>query len=386
MIQPDSKQNNILIVDDMPDNLSLLMQMLTEHGYRVRPVLNGKLALQVVQKSLPDLILLDILMPGIDGYEVCRRLKAEEHTRDIPIIFISALDDTMDKVRAFDLGGVDYITKPFQEKEVLARVKTHLDLRQAKEEIRRMNATLEQRVIERTRQLEVSNKELEAFSYSVSHDLRSPLRSIDGFSLALLEDYAGELDAQAQDYLRRVRNASQRMGQLIDGLLKLSRLTRVEMRRETVDLSGLAQSIASELQNTQPERLVECVIAPGLTATGDAHLFRVVLENLLGNAWKFTSKRAHARIEFGVTEVENQEHLPNPLQKKIVFFVRDNGAGFDMAYADKLFGAFQRLHGTTEFPGTGIGLVTVQRIIHRHGGRVWAEGAVEQGATFYFTL
>ena len=152
MIQPDSKQNDILIVDDMPDNLSLLMQMLTEHGYRVRPVLNGKLALQVVQNSLPDLILLDILMPGIDGYEVCRRLKAEEHTRDIPIIFISALDDTMDKVKAFELGGVDYITKPFQEKEVLARVKTHLDLRQAKEEIRRMNATLEKRVIERTRQ------------------------------------------------------------------------------------------------------------------------------------------------------------------------------------------------------------------------------------------
>jgi signal transduction histidine kinase len=225
-------------------------------------------------------------------------------------------------------------------------------------------------------QLTQANRELEAFSYSVSHDLRAPLRSINGFSLALLEDYAEKLDEQGKDYLKRVRAASQRMAQLIDDLLNLSHVTRSEMRHETVDLSALSRAIAAELQRTQPERQVTFVIAPGLVASGDVRLLRVVLENLLGNAWKFTGKHPTAKIEFGVTQ-----HDGRP-----TYFVRDDGAGFDMAFGDKIFGAFQRLHSMTEFEGTGIGLATVQRIIHRHGGQVWAEGAVEQGATFHFTL
>jgi light-regulated signal transduction histidine kinase (bacteriophytochrome) len=244
------------------------------------------------------------------------------------------------------------------------------------EQVQRDAAELEERVAERTFELVAVNKELAAFAYSVSHDLRAPLRGIDGFSQALLEDYADKLDAEGQDYLRRVQAAGQRMGQLIDDLLNLSRVTRGEMRRETVDLSGLAQMIASEIQQREPERHVEFIIAEGLVAKGDARLLRVVLENLVGNAWKFTAKHPRARIEFGVT-----------LHKgKRAYFVRDDGVGFDIAYADKLFGAFQRLHSVTEFEGTGIGLATVQRIIHRHGGRVWGEGEPGQGATFYFTL
>jgi signal transduction histidine kinase len=228
----------------------------------------------------------------------------------------------------------------------------------------------------RTVQLEATNKELEAFSYSVSHDLRAPLRSIDGFSQALLEDYGARLDEDGQDYLQRVRAAAQRMAQLIDDLLSLARVTRSELHPEPIDLSACALTIAHELQRTQPDRRVAFIITPGLVAHGDARLLRIALENLLGNAWKFTAKRPCATIEFGAV----------PHDDGMAYFVRDDGAGFEMAYVDKLFGAFQRLHSMTEFAGTGIGLATVQRIIHRHGGRIWAEGAVEQGATFYFIL
>jgi PAS domain S-box-containing protein len=234
----------------------------------------------------------------------------------------------------------------------------------------------EQETFIRTAQLEAANEELDAFSYSVSHDLRAPLRSIDGFSQALLEDGADRLDDRGKEHLHRIRAATQRMGLLIDDLLNLSRVTRAEIHPGTLDISALARSIAAELQKTQPERRMEFRIEDGLETTADARLLRVVLENLLGNAWKFTSKHPSARIEFGETHLNGAR----------AYFVRDDGAGFDPAYADKLFGAFKRLHAVTEFPGTGIGLATVQRIIHRHGGRVWAEGAVERGATFYFTL
>ena len=239
-------------------------------------------------------------------------------------------------------------------------------------ERRRAEGALERR----TREVETVNKELEAFAYSVSHDLRAPLRSMDGFSQVLLEDYADELDEQGKDHLQRVRAASQKMGQLIDDLLRLSRVTRAEMRRETVDLSDLAQETVRALRQGEPERQVECVVQDGVTANGDPDLLRIVLENLLGNAWKFTGKGPGAKIEFGSAEHEGEA----------VYFVRDDGVGFDMAYVDKLFGAFQRLHSTADFAGTGIGLATVQRIVRRHGGQVWAEGAVEKGATFYFTL
>jgi light-regulated signal transduction histidine kinase (bacteriophytochrome) len=244
--------------------------------------------------------------------------------------------------------------------------------KRAEESVRQLNTDLQKQ----SAQLQAANKELEAFSYSVSHDLRAPLRSIDGFSQALLEDYADQLDEQGKDYLQRVRASTQRMGELIDDLLNLSRVSRGTMRLETVDLSAMAKNITAELQKAQRERRVDIVIADGMVATGDTGLFKVALENLLGNAWKFTGKCPDAKIEFGVAH-QNGKHD---------YFVRDNGAGFDPAYTAKLFGAFQRLHDAREFPGTGIGLATVQRIIHRHGGSIWAEGKPNEGATFYFTL
>jgi PAS domain S-box-containing protein len=274
----------------------------------------------------------------------------------------------VDSVPVFDAGGtLRRVVSSFID--VTAR-------KQAEEEIKQLNQDLERRVLERTSELEAANKELEAFSYSVSHDLRAPLRSIDGFSQALLEDYGSVLEGAGSDYLHRVLAATHRMAELIDDVLTLARVARHPIRHELVELSGLAEAIAQDLDHTEPERRVTWQIEEGLCASGDPHLLRVVLENLLGNAWKFTSRRDEATIEFGRGSDGSAEG----------YFVRDNGAGFDMAYADKLFAPFQRLHAITEFDGTGIGLATVQRIIHRHGGRAWAEGAPDQGATIYFSL
>jgi len=244
--------------------------------------------------------------------------------------------------------------------------------KESEERIKRLNDSLRERAAE----LETSNRELEAFSYSVSHDLRAPLRAMDGFSRILLDQYADRLDEKGVDRLNRVRAAAQQMSMLIDDLLNLSRVSRSELHREVVDLSALAGEVLEGLRQSAPERTMQCAVQPGLSVRGDARLLRVVLENLLGNAWKFTGGRAAARIDVG----------SRPEGKDLSYFVRDNGAGFDMTYADKLFGAFQRLHDANEFPGTGIGLATVQRVIHKHGGRIWAQSAVGHGATFYFTL
>jgi PAS domain S-box-containing protein len=249
------------------------------------------------------------------------------------------------------------------------------ELKQAEGEILRLNAELEARVSRRTAQLEAINKELEAFCYSVSHDLRAPLRSIRGFSEVLLERYADRLDARGQEFLQRSCESSKHMDGLIDDLLRLSRVGRAELAWQPVDLSALAAAVAAELNKAEPKRNVDWVLAPRLQARGDERLLRIVLENLLRNAWKFTSKQSRPRIEFGAIAAP-----------EAAFFVRDNGAGFDMEFAGKLFGVFQRLHSASEFPGTGVGLATVRRIVNRHGGRVWANGAVNQGAVFYFTL
>ncbi|MCC7270821.1 MAG: GAF domain-containing protein [Rhodocyclaceae bacterium] len=248
--------------------------------------------------------------------------------------------------------------------------------RHAESLLRQLNLELEDHVNQRTAELQASIKELESFSYSVSHDLRSPLRGINGFSRLLLEDYGDRLDEQGKEYLRRICSATLRMSELIDGMIDLAQLTREPIHPAEVDLSRLAESVARELHGAEPGRRVEFSAMPGLKARGDERLLRVVLHNLLTNAWKFTARKQLAHVEFGMRQAGNS----------LAYYVKDDGAGFDMKYADKLFGAFQRLHGVKEFAGTGIGLATVQRIVQRHGGLVWAEGEIDKGATFFFTL
>ncbi len=293
-----------------------------------------------------------------------------------PIVHLAGIARTVSRDKGYSMRATP--TGNRDEPDILIQAFNEMlgQIQERDGALQKAHDELEQRVEERTAQLAVANKELEAFSYSVSHDLRAPLRSIDGFSLALIEDYADRLDQDGKDHLHRIRAATQRMGTLIDDLLNLSRMTRAEVRKEMVNISTLAAAVVEGLQEAHQERRIEFRIEDRLEARADSRLVRVVLENLLGNACKFTSKRASACIEFGKTS----------LNGTTAYFIRDNGAGFDPAYANRLFGAFQRLHGTTEFPGTGIGLATVQRIIHRHGGKIWAEGAVEKGATFYFTL
>lgn len=287
-----------------------------------------------------------------------------------------SFEDSSGEVVIFETSGIPLFTNNgiFQGYRGIAKDIT--ERKKTEQQISRMNDELENKVIERTKMLRIANKELEAFSYSVSHDLRAPLRSIDGFSQALIEDYADSLDKTAMNYLSRVRSAAQRMSTLIDDMIKLAKVSRTELARKQINLSAIARSVADSLLEQSPDREARFIIEPDLTVIGDENLMKVVLQNLVENAWKFTSQEPETHIEIGSEKIDGET----------AYFVRDNGAGFDMNYAKKLFTPFQRLHKQSDFPGTGIGLSTVQRIIHRHLGKVWAEGEVGKGAVFYFTL
>ena len=381
----------ILAVDDSPTYLNSLGDALKDEGYDVILAHSGEEALDLLAVQAVDCILLDVLMPGLSGQDTCERIKAAPAVRDIPLIMLTALDDREAMIQGLSAGADDYISKSGELQVLKARVRAQIRRKQFEDENRRIREELLRKELEAAEaraarelaetkavlvdELERKNKELEAFSYSVSHDLRAPLRAIDGFSRVVLEDFGGTLAPKGRDYLQRVCAASKRMGELIDDLLELSRVGRADLRRTSVDLSEVARNVVAELRKGS-DRDVEVGIEDGIIVDADCRLMQIALENLLGNSWKFTANTTAPKVEFGHRQDGD----------RATFFVRDNGAGFDMTYAEKMFRPFQRLHGDAEFSGTGIGLATVHRIVDRHGGRVWAEGAVDRGATFYFTI
>jgi signal transduction histidine kinase len=357
-LKSSGPRSQVLVVDDNADLREYLSILLSPY-YDVATATDGLAALDVMQVRTPDIVVSDVMMPRLDGFGLVRALRARPETMSLPVILLSARAGEESAIDGLDAGSDDYLIKPFSARELLARVRTHLQLSQARRAW--------------TAELERANRELDAFSYSVSHDLRSPLRAVDGFSQILKEEYAHNLDERAHSYLDNIRSSVQHMGMLIEALLDLARIGRTALNADRVDLSVLAEEVIADLRQAHPQRQVHIDVEKELVTHGDRNLLKVVLVNLLSNAWKFTARRSLARIEFF-------RHHDS------AFVIRDNGAGFDMAQAARLFVPFNRLHSQREFRGTGIGLTTVQRVIERHGGRVWVDAKPGEGASFFFSL
>ena len=361
----------ILIAEDNRE-MNAFVRSTLDSTYRVHSAFNGREAIAKTIELKPDAIVCDIMMPelsGADFLETIRRYRGFDNT---PILMITAKTGDELRIELLRNGATDYLIKPFSVDELRARIGNLVKLKLALDQEQKLRSELQQT----NSRLEATNRELEAFAYSVSHDLRAPLRSITGFSNILLRDHAPRLDERGIGYIQRMARAADRMGQLIDDLLNLSRVSRSEVKRQPTDLSAIGWSAVRELEAAEPNRRVVVVIEPGLMAKADPRLMRIALDNLFGNAWKFTSRRSEPLIRFSKQVIEGED----------VFSISDNGAGFEMEYATNLFTPFQRLHQAHEFPGTGIGLAIVQRIVHRHGGRIWATAKVNEGATFWFTL
>ncbi|MGB2925865.1 MAG: response regulator [Limnothrix sp.] len=355
-----AQTGDILVVDDVPENLQLLFEILSAEGHEVRRVLNGSQALKAVEIDPPDLILLDIRMPLMDGYQVCQHLKANKRTASIPVIFLSALNEILDKVKAFSVGGSDYINKPFDVYEVLIRVDNQLKLLRATQALKHRNV-----------ELTVANQDLEAFNYMVSHDLRRPLTRLLGFSELLLDNELPEFECR--EAIEIIMGAGKTIDQIITDLMHLSKIKKEALDLELVNLSSIVINLCRDLKNKEPDREVEFLIEPNLEVIGDRQLLKVALENLVENAWKYTQKTVSPRIKFLQTATG-------------VYCLQDNGAGFDMAYKDDVFLPFKRFHQEQDFKGTGIGLAIVNRVIQSHQGKIWCESRVNQGTTFYFSL
>jgi len=357
-----SEPVDILLVDDRADKLLAVESILAPLGERLVRAGSGEQALRHLLQQDVAVILLDVHMPGMDGFETARLARGRERSRQTPIIFVTADDNEVEISRGYALGAVDFIRSPIVPDVLRAKVSVFVELFRMRRQLER-----------EAEHVQALNEELEGFSYSVSHDLRAPVRHVSGFVDLLRRSSEGALDETARRYLDTIGRAAAHMGELIDDLLAFSRMSRSELMRTRVDLARLVRELLPDLR--APGDVEWCL--DGLPeVSGDPAMLRVVMVNLLSNAVKYTRTRDRPRIEVGGTAGEGE----------VVISVRDNGVGFDMQYADKLFGVFQRLHGADEFEGTGIGLATVRRVIHRHGGRVWAESAVDQGATFSFSL
>jgi signal transduction histidine kinase len=408
--------SRVLIVDDIVENRYLLETILKAGGYDVVSAVNGAEALAAAEAAPPDLLVTDILMPVMDGFELCRRWKADETLRGIPLVFYTATyTDAKDEVLARTLGADLFLVKPMPPDALLEAIGKTLasprtespaadagkalqgysealfrklqrkvgqleaevaTRKRAEEEVRALNAGLEERVRSRTAELETSIREMEAFSYTVSHDLRAPLRAIDGYAALLDSEAAERLAPESRELLRRIRASARTMSTLIDELLEFSRTGRTELRRTRLDMGEIFRSAFEQLTTPAERERVELRVDALPPADGDPALVRHVVTNLLSNALKFSSGRARPVVEIGSREEGS----------RVVYFVKDNGAGFDMRYVDKLFGVFQRLHSPAEFPGVGVGLAIVQRIVARHGGTVSASGRIGEGAEFTFSL
>jgi two-component system, sensor histidine kinase and response regulator len=363
----------ILTVDDKVANLHALEKILSPLEVQIYQTTQGSEALALSLENDFCVAIVDLQMPEIDGYELVELLRGNQSTASLPVIFVSAVySDEYHHRKAYDAGAVDFMAKPFIPEVLLSKVKVFIDLYQQRQKLQTLVAQLNIT----NQQLEVTNKDLERFAYAVSHDLRTPLRAMDGFAKILQNDFSDRVPTEALQYFQKIQDGAGKMHTLIEGLLQFSRLGLRPIRYQAISMTILARQVLDELLAQEPERKIEITIQAMPEVRADAFLMQQVLTNLLSNALKFTCRREAAEIQIGALEEVDP----------VIYYVRDNGVGFDMRYADKLFGVFQRLHRADDFDGIGIGLANVNRIITRHGGRIWAEGYVNQGATFYFTI